>query len=199
MGNIWIIIVTSLLSGILATILTLICQKKAENKKEKKLIFETLMAHRYMISDQENVEALNRIEVTFYSHEEVRNAWKDFIKATNNASNDPTGASIDDAYIKLLEKIAAVIGYEKIRWDEIKKYYFPKGLSTKLAEETALRKAQIQQATRIATQDRPTENPMTREEVGMQLVLRALDSPDGMKTLGRIIELGEKKSGGKSK
>lgn len=199
MDNIWIIIITSLLSGVLATVLTLVCQKYGENKREKRLIFETLMAHRYMISDQDNVEALNRIEVTFYEHKEVRAAWKDFIKATNDTTKDPTGASIEDAYIKLLEKIAAVIGYEKIRWDEIKKYYFPKGLSTKIAEETALRKAQIQQATRIAKQDRPTSDPMTLEEAGMQLVLSALNSSDGMKTLGKIIELGEKKSGGKSK
>ena len=106
MDNTTLLIVTSLASGIFATIITLVCQKLGETKKAKREIFETLMAHRYLISDKENVEALNKIEVVFYKHEEVRTAWKEFMKAADDATLNPANNKIDDCYLKLLEKIS---------------------------------------------------------------------------------------------
>lgn len=40
MDNVWIIIITSLISGILATILTIIVQRISEVKRSKRDIFE---------------------------------------------------------------------------------------------------------------------------------------------------------------
>ncbi|MBO7344989.1 MAG: hypothetical protein J6U92_03520, partial [Clostridia bacterium] len=200
MDNVVLVISTSLVSGILATILTLVCQKLGETKKGKREIFETLMAHRYLISDKENVEALNKIEIVFYKHDDVRLAWKDFMKAADDATLNPANNKIDDCYLKLLEKISKAVGYKNISWDEIKKCYFPQGLSSKIVEEEALRKAQLRQATVVVDQDHPNPSQMTKEEMGMRVIMKALENPEGMGALGKLIDLGSKnKKGGKAK
>ena len=196
-NSIWILLVTSLLSGIFATIVTILVQKHNEILKEKRQIFSTLMAHRYLMSDKENVEALNKIDAIFYKSIKVRNAWAAFIDAADKSAKDPT-VNLNDKYLKLLEIMADAVGYKNISWDEIKRSYFPIGLSEKLAEETALRKAQIQQVNTVLHQDHPNPNQMTNEEMGMRVIMKALESPDGISTIGKLIELGTKnKKGGK--
>ena len=75
--------------------------------------------------------------------------------------------------------------------ENIKKYYFPQGLSTKILEEETLRKAQIQQALQESKQDK--RNPsVSAQEMGFQFVLKALDSPNGMELIQKMIELGAK-------
>ena len=198
MDNTTLLIVTSLASGILATIITLVCQKLGETKKAKWEIFETLMAHRYLISDKENVEALNKIEVVFYKHEEVRTAWKEFMKAADDATLNPANNKIDDCYLKLLEKISIAVGNRNISWDEIKKCYYPQGLSSKIVEEEALRKVQLRQATVVVNQDHPNPSQMTKEEMGMRVIMKALENPEAMESLGKLIDLGAKnKKGGR--
>ena len=38
---------------------------------------------------------------------------------------------LNDRYIKLLEEIALACGYKDIRWDDLKRYYYPSGLSNR--------------------------------------------------------------------
>lgn len=191
MDNIWILIITSLASGIIATIITLIVQGSNEKKKTKRDVFATLMAHRYLIHDKDNVETLNKIDAVFYKEKQVRDKWVDFMNACDKASKDPS-VNIYDKYLKLLEVMADAVGYKDISWDEIKQAYSPKGLMDKITEESVLRRAQIQQMTHDYTQDRV--NPMTAQEMGMQFVLKALDSPNGMDTIAKLIEIGEKQN-----
>lgn len=35
---------------------------------------------------------------------------------------------LNDRYIKLLEEMALACGYKDIRWDDLKRYYYPNGL-----------------------------------------------------------------------
>lgn len=192
MDNVWIIIITSLISGILATILTIIVQRISEVKKTKRDIFEILMSHRYMIPDKTNVEALNKIDVVFYKNETVIKAWREFLITADAANTSPNKVTeVNDKYLRLLEEIAKIIGYSKINWENIKKYYFPQGLSTKILEEETLRKAQIQQALQESKQDK--RNPsVSAQEMGFQFVLKALDSPNGMELIQKMIEFGAK-------
>ena len=192
MDNVWIIIITSLISGILATILTIIVQRISEVKKTKRDIFEILMSHRYMIPDKTNVEALNKIDVVFYKNETVIKAWREFLITADAANTSPNKVTeVNDKYLRLLEEIAKIIGYSKINWENIKKYYFPQGLSTKILEEETLRKAQIQQALQESKQDK--RNPsVSEQEMGFQFVLKALDSPNGMELIQKMIEFGAK-------
>ena len=122
MDNVWIIIITSLISGILATILTIIVQRISEVKKTKRDIFEILMSHRYMIPDKTNVEALNKIDVVFYKNETVIKAWREFLITADAANTSPNKVTeVNDKYLRLLEEIAKIIGYSKINWENIKK------------------------------------------------------------------------------
>lgn len=196
MDNMWIVIITSLISGLVATIVTIIYQRVSESRKDKKEIFEILMSHRYLISDKDNVEALNRVEVVFYKNKEVRECWKKFLSAADDAAKNPNNPSndtdINDKYLRLLEEIAKCIGCKGIDWENIKKYYYPQGLSSKILEETALRRAQISQASAVAQQDQGNRNQMTAEEVGMRFMLKAMESPNGVESIAKIMELSGK-------
>ena len=79
MDNLWLVIISSLLSGIIATIITIIVQRHNELLKEKRGIFSVLMAHRYLIHDKDNVETLNKIDAVFYKEKQVRDKWVDFM------------------------------------------------------------------------------------------------------------------------
>lgn len=181
------IIIPTVCSGLLATIITIIIQKKSEAKRIKIEIFEVLMAHRYLISDKENVEALNKVEIIFNSDDEVLKAWSDFLSAAESA-NPSSFNNTNDKYLKLLEKIANNIGYKKVDWESIKHYYYPQGLANKITEEELLRKAQLSQANEIAKQDTINGQP-TAEQLGMQLILKALETPDGLEKIARVAKV----------
>ena len=67
MGNVWSILVSAMLSGVFATIITLWWQNKSQLKKEKVRIFTVLMSKRYDVTAAECVESLNMIDVVFVS------------------------------------------------------------------------------------------------------------------------------------
>ncbi len=183
------IIIGAIASGLLATIVTLVVQRNSELKRVKIEMFETLMAHRYLMHDKDNVEALNKVDVVFHKNADVRKAWTEFLDAADRGAANPTANNnIDDKYLKLLEKIAIAIGYKNIDWENIKRYYFPAGLSNKISEEAMLRKAQLSQANAVANQD-SSSGQTSAEQFGMKVLLKALDSPDGLEKVARIAEL----------
>lgn len=144
MGETVLLIGTALISGLVATVVTLWWQAKAKKKENKEKIFSTLMSKRYNIADKESVEALNMIDVVFYSDSKVRDAWRKFKEATDlPAEKLDRTKIIEDKHLKLLEIMAENIGYKEIKWDNIKDYYYPVGLSNKNLEEEQLRKAQL--------------------------------------------------------
>lgn len=144
MEQIILVICTALISGLFATIITLWWQKKSALYNEKMDIFKTVMSYRYKISSEESVSALNAIDVVFYRDTEVRRAYVDFL---NEADKKPEfNPNINDKHLKLLEEIAKALNLKDIHWDDIKRSYYPKGLSEKTREEDTLRKIQIQNA-----------------------------------------------------
>ena len=187
-----VIIGTSLISGLLASVLTLWWQDKSRIKNKKMQIFETLMAGRYMVFSQESVNAMNSIDVIFYKDEKVRQAYKDFINETEKKPE--TNPNIGDKYLKLLEEMAKVLGYENIHWDDIKRSYYPNGLADKTREETMLRKMLIESATanisiKQDSQNTPSDNQFT-ERMVMGLLPELLKNPESLKLL---MEFGNKK------
>ena len=63
MDNVFFVIVTALISGLFATLVTIWWQGRAAVRKSKMKIFETLMAYRYMIVAEPSVHTLNSIDV----------------------------------------------------------------------------------------------------------------------------------------
>lgn len=192
MENLGSILISAILSGIFATIVTLWWQNRSRVKEEKTKIFKTLMSKRYEISAEESVDALNMIDVVFYSSSKVRTAWKSFHDATNLPDSSTKGQVINDKHLKLLEIMAEDIGYKDIRWDDIKEYYYPVGLSERKQDEAVLRKVQIDAGlAQINNQKQGRENARvdSKTEITNQMVLKVLENPDGFM---KLIEAAEK-------
>ncbi len=144
MDNTFLVIITALVSGLCATLITLVWQHRTRIYSNKIDIFRTLMSYRYMISDERCVAALNSIDVVFYRNGNVRNAYKDFW----NEINKPTDLNpvIQDKFLRLLEEMAKVLRFKDIHWDDIKRFYYPVALSEKLGGERLLRQLQLKKA-----------------------------------------------------
>ena len=191
MDNVILVIVTALISGLFATLITIWWQGKAAVKKSKMKIFETLMAYRYRIVAEPSVHALNSIDVIFYNDENVRRAYADFLnEAAKRPEMNPNTA---DKHLKLLEEMAKALNLKNIHWDDIKQAYCPNGLSEKLREEELLRKMQIQTAVNSIQKQKEQQNTPSQEQTNQQMVMQLLPellkNPEGLKTL---MEIGEK-------
>ena len=196
MDSIVLIVLTSLISGLFATLVTILWQKISQEKQRKRDVFETLMSYRYDICDEKNVAALNKIHVVFQKNKEVIQAYQEFKAEADHAALNPDKPNqIFDKLLKILEAMAKCLGYNNINWEVIKSYYLPQGLSTKLQEEALLRKAQL----KLATQPNDAKDNFhvpTSEEFGMQVAMKILESPNGAH---QLIQLAEKFQKNKTK
>ena len=80
-------------------------------------------------------------------------------------------------------------GVADIRWDDIKEYYYPKGLSDSKRDEAILRRVQIDAA--IAQIENGKDNTAQvdpKEEFGNQMLMKALENPDGLLKLFEVAE-----------
>ena len=196
MDNVFFVIVTALISGLFATLVTIWWQGRAAVRKSKMKIFETLMAYRYMIVAEPSVHALNSIDVVFYKDENVRRAYSDFLnEAAKRPEMNPNTA---DKHLKLLEEMAKALNLKNIHWDDIKQAYCPNGLFERLREEELLRKMQIQTAANAMEVQKEQQNTPAQEQVNQQILLQILpeliNNTDGLKTLMEFCEkFGDKK------
>ena len=189
MENLGSILISAVLSGIFATIVTLWWQNKNQIRQEKVRIFTTLMSKRYDITAEDCVQALNMIDVVFYKDEKVRAAWRDFKNATDLPNTEAKAQLITDKRLKMLEVIAESIGYKNIRWDDIKEYYYPKGLSDSKRDEAILRQVQIDAAiAQIKKEKDNTAQVDPKEEFSNQILMKALENPDGLLKLFEAAE-----------
>lgn len=191
MENIATVLISTILSGAFATIVTLWWQNKSSIKQQKLRIFTVLMAKRYEITAEECVEALNMIDVVFYKDAKVRTAWKEFRNATDMPESESKGQIVTDKRLKMLEVMAENIGYKNIRWDDINQYYFPVGLSDRKRDEAILRKVQIDAGiAQLKSQQEHVESAQIdpQADFNNQMLLKALENPDGFLKLFEIAE-----------
>lgn len=195
MGNTLLLIITALVSGLIATLVTIWWQSRVQKKNEKIKIFEILMAKRYEISAEESVDALNKIDVVFYDSDKVRKAWKDFGNAAKSSELQKNPQLISDKHLKLLEEISKDIGYNKIHWDDIKEYYFPEGLSNRKQDEFVLRRVQID-AGLAQIKNANNENNVVQanknDELAYQLLIESMKNPDRLLNLMKVAEKAQK-------
>lgn len=194
MNGIWGLLISVLTSSLIASIVTLWWQRHDDMIKAKKRVFETLMAKRHDVTCAECVEAMNLIDIVFYKSDKVRAAWHEYLKATNMP--DPTDANLQerrDKHLRLLELMAVDVGFKAINWDNIKDYYFPNGLATKMQEEAILRHVQIESATLQLQQIQSHQETQAsaKQDQSTQLMLAALQNPEGLAMLLDIAEKAE--------
>ncbi len=185
MKDVMLVIVTALISGLMATIVTIWWQRKSEERSKKMKVFETLMSYRYNFSDQASVNALNSIDVIFYKDSAVRRAYADFL---SEAGKKPElNPNINDKHLKLLEVISSSLGLKDIHWDEIKQCYYPIGLAEKTREESVLRKMQIQNTStelaRKKDQENAPANNQYAEQFAIQMLPSLIQNPESLKML----------------
>ena len=189
MENSALVIITALCSGLIATLVTILWQRKAQQQAEKKRIFTVLMSKRYDIAAEESVEALNMIDVVFYGSKKVR-AWKAFNDATKLPESPTKNQTITDKHLRLLEVIAEDIRYNNICWEDIKRYYYPIGLSDKRQQEAILRKVQIDAGIAQLKETQGHENNAqidSQTALNNQVLMKALENPEGFaKLLGAV-------------
>lgn len=151
----WLTLI-SVLAILFSPIFALEVQKRLDDHRrirERKVdIFRRLMTTRSMQLAPAHVEALNSIEVEFYSKEgpykEVLDAWRMYV----NQLNQPAGVGdalqrwVDkknDLMVELLYKMAKSLGYDIDKVAIQKNVYYPKGFVDTEAEQHALRKAAL--------------------------------------------------------
>lgn len=147
--SMFVTVAAALVSGLLGAGLTLIIQHYGNIKKEKRECLKTLMSFRYDIVNEKSINILNSIDVVFYKDKHVISAWKNFRDATNKSGRAPTQENFNaqnDKYLKLIEEIAKVSGNSKIDWEDVKNFYFPKGMADKMNAEIIIRNAQVSAA-----------------------------------------------------
>lgn len=127
-------IVAVIAAPIIAVVIAQMLQDRAEKRKDKMRIFQTLMTSRIYGWTQESVHALNSIDIIFCDDAKVRSAWKDLNDKYHVSNPDQSQLrKIEHAQYKLLESMAVALGYkDKITWETIQNPYIPEGLITQL-------------------------------------------------------------------
>ena len=131
------------------------------------------------------------IDVIFYQSEKVRTAWKSFLETTNQPDSPTKNQAINDKHLKLLEVIAEDIGYKKIRWDDIKQYYYPIGLSNLRQDEAVLRRVQIDAGLAQINETKNHEEvsqAKANSQMATQVLIEAMRNPDSLMKLMEVAE-----------
>ena len=192
MTNTTLVILTALISGLIATIITILWQQYNNKQERKREIFMVMIAKRYNVADIDNVEAMNKIDVVFYKSAKVRKAWDEFLTATEAPDTVSRNDLISEKHLKLLEKIAEDIGYKGVEWDDIKHYYNPVGLANKINEENQLRQLQIKAANAQLEVPQQNDNGIQRdsnEELAAKVMIEAMKNPDSLKELLKLVPI----------
>ena len=139
--DIIVTVLSVVFSGVVATVITILYQKFSGEQTAKRRVFETAVSYRFFISEEENVKSLNSIDVIFHKNQRVRQAWKSYMDEADKPSSNPQ--QLNDRYIKLLEEMALACGYKDIRWDDLKRYYYPSGLSNRKNDDEVLKSCKL--------------------------------------------------------
>jgi|GEM_PF-698966 len=178
--DIIVTVLSVVFSGVVATVITILYQKFSGEQTAKRRVFETAVSYRFFISEEENVKSLNSIDVIFHKNQQVRQAWKSYMDEADKPSSNPQ--QLNDRYIKLLEEMALACGYKDIRWDDLKRYYYPNGLLNRKNDDEVLKKLQIKAAEKTASdavgQQNTPQNEQFANQMMLQLLPKLIENPD---------------------
>lgn len=162
MQNIIATALSIIFSGLIATLITIFYQRFSAEQTVKRKVFETAVSYRFFVAEEDNVKSLNSIDVIFHKDTKVRQAWRTYMDEADKPSVNPQ--LLNDKYIKLLEEMALACGYKNIKWDDLKRYYYPKGLSDRKTDDEVLKKMQIKAAEKAATESVSEQNTPQSEQ-----------------------------------
>ena len=124
-------IIAILASPLIALGVTVFLQDRKEKRQAQMYVFSTLIATRHVPLSEENVRALNTIDLYFYNAPQVRKLWREYYEMLNNAGlNNALGfPQRQQKSLELITEMANVLGYGKtIKSFDVNRVYYPEGL-----------------------------------------------------------------------
>ena len=123
---IWLSIISTLLSPVIAVLVTLWWQNRKEKRDSKEKLFLTLMAHRKTYPpSQQWVDGLNVIDVVFADVPQVVELWHRYYEGLANPPANENYQSREHTYLLMLSAMARALGYKKLEQTDIDKFYSP--------------------------------------------------------------------------
>ena len=90
----------------------------------------------------------------------------------------------------MLEEIALACGYKDIRWNNLKRYYYPSGLSNRKNDDEVLKiKTAEKTASDAVGQQNTPQNEQFANQMMLQLLPKLIENPD---SFSKQIELTDK-------
>ena len=120
-----------LLSPVIAVSVTVWLQNRKDKRATKLWIFTALMATRHSPITDENVRALNMIDVAFHDRPRVRQLWHEYFEMLSNEglSNSVGFGQRQKKNLELITEMAKAVGYGKaITHLDVDRVYYPVGL-----------------------------------------------------------------------
>lgn len=119
-------LISSIVSGVLATIITLYVNHRNENIKIRKDLLDDIFGYRYQLSagressDRSGItRVLNRIPIVFADKDDVLNAYdKLYDVATMNLEPVMRARKMDDALITLCKEMCKASGIKVTNWND---------------------------------------------------------------------------------
>ena len=156
----WLTILISLTSGLIATVITLIVQTHIEKKKIKVNLFLNLVSLRdCCFKDNIFKNNINKVQVVFYKHSIVIEKYKKFISSINDNVFYPDEKIITDEFIGLLEAMADVVGYKDFNWESIKERFTTEDLYNNDFQETTNGSKNISNGLKKARKNKNSDVP----------------------------------------
>lgn len=128
---VWVNIFAILFSPVVAVLVTVYLQSRREKRNQKLWIFNTLIATRHSPIIDENVRALNMIDVVFHDSQRVRDLWHEYFNMLGNEGlNNPQGwTQRQKKNLEMITEMAKGLGYGKaITHLDVDRVYYPVGL-----------------------------------------------------------------------
>jgi hypothetical protein len=126
-------ILAILLSPLVAVLVTVYLQNRREKRNQKLWIFNTLIATRHSPIIDENVRALNMIDVAFHDRPRVRELWHEYLDMLGNEglNNNLGWGQRQKKNLEMITEMAKHLGYRgTITHLDVDRVYYPVGLGT---------------------------------------------------------------------
>ena len=124
-------IIAVLLSPVIAVLITRYLDDRREKRNQKLVIFNTLVATRHSPITDENVRALNMVDVIFHDCPLVRKLWHEYFDMLGNKGldNELGWSQRQKKNLEMITEMAKVLGYgNAITHLDVDRVYYPVGL-----------------------------------------------------------------------
>ncbi len=117
-----ITLVSAIISGVLATVITLYVNYRMETKRIKRELLYDVFGYRYLLTDNSKTDgqdtsllnrALNRIPIIFNKNQKVMTAYDKFVLANDTVDKN-------DIFITLCKEMCIDVGINVDNWNDSK-------------------------------------------------------------------------------